>query len=477
MTKHTQRDTSRSRQYLPQIILLLFVIQPLMDVLSYWQVELGMSSEATLLLRFVVLLGTVVLGFYLSRRKRIYGALTGIVLLLALLHGWACMHGYNGWGDPISDITNYIRFIQIPYFTLCFITFFRESGEQGYQAAEKGFLINFGIIVIVELLSTITGTDPHTYANKGIGTLGWFYFANSQSAILSAMIPMVMVQLIRKQKPLLLIGGTVLCFGTLYLFATRLAYFSIFICAAGLIIVLLLCRKAEKKTIAVLVLGAAVCAAGVGVSPMHQNQQATRKVSAQKQIAFDETVEQTKEQLHTDDPNVYLVPAYEEYLKPMMDRFGAQHVLEKYQYTEDVSTLKDWRKMKIIYCSFLLQEASGEAAAFGMELGDMTWENQVYDVENDLHGIFFLYGAVGLLLFVLFLLYFLWIIVRALLRDFKGTMTLEAGGTGIALCTMLLHIYATAGVLRRPNASFYLSVLLAIVYYLVCLRQKSQQSD
>lgn len=477
MTKHTRCNADRVRQHLPQIILLLFIIQPLMDILSYWQIELGMSGMLTLLLRSAVLLGTILLGFYLSKHKRLYGALTGIVILLAVLHGWACIRGYNGWGDLVSDLTNYIRFIQIPYFTLCFITFFRDSGEQGYRAAEKGFVINFGIIVAAELFSAVTGTDPHTYANKGIGLLGWFYFANSQSAILSAMVPMVMMQLIRKKNTARLIGGTVICFGVLYLFATRLAYFSIFICAAGLIIVLLLCRKTEKKTIAVLAVGAVVCAAGIGISPMHQNQQASHQVSVQKQLAFDEQVEQTKEQQNTDDPSVYLIPAYEKYLGPMMDRFGAQRVLEAYQYTEDVSILKDWRKMKIIYCRFLLQEAPKEAAVFGMELGDMTWENQVYDVENDLHGIFFLYGAVGLLLFALFLLYFVWIIIRALIKDFRSTMTLEAGAVGIALCTMLLHVYATAGVLRRPNASFYLSVLLAVVYYMVHLRQKLQQSD
>lgn len=35
----------------------------------------------------------------------------------------------------------------------------------------------------------------------------------------------------------------------------------------------------------------------------------------------------------------------------------------------------------------------------------------------------------------------------------------------------MMHAFATAGILRRPNASFYLSVVLAVIYYLVKLRR------
>ena len=68
---------------------------------------------------------------------------------------------------------------------------------------------------------------------------------------------------------------------------------------------------------------------------------------------------------------------------------------------------------------------------------------------------------------LLFLSYFLVLILRALLRDFRHSFTLQAAAWGIALLTGLTHIYATAGVLRRPNASFYLSITLACIFFLV----------
>ena len=133
--------------------------------------------------------------------------------------------------------------------------------------------------------------------------------------------------------------------------------------------------------------------------------------------------------------------------------------------------------MKLTYCGFLMEEAGTAAKAFGLELADMTWQGEVFDVENDFHGMYFLYGMVGLLALVLFLLYFVWLVVRALWHNFSRYMTLEAGAFGVACCTLLLHIYCTAGVLRRPNASFYLSVVLAVIYYFVNIREYPQRSD
>ena len=475
MSKQQSEKTQRGiRKFLPQMILLLFILQPIMDVVSYWLTALEMGTAITLVVRTAVLAVTVLLGFSLSRRKRAYLCLIGLLLLLAAGHACAC--SVTGYDNIFEDLANYIRVIQLPLVTFSFITFLRESEEDGYRMIECGFVVNFGIIVVVEILSTVTGTDPHTYANKSIGVLGWFYFANSQSAILSAMAPVLLMQAIRKKKIFVVAIGMVVSFGVLYLFATRLAYFAIFVCAVGLILVMLMCRAMDKRVAAILLAGAIVCGASYPVSPMYQNQLAQQKVAQQAQMEADNRIETAEETYHTtvqEDPEVCLLPVYEEYVGGMMERFGTTRVMQEYGYTSDVTELKDWRRMKIMYCSFLMEESAPLSYLFGAELYDMTWRERTYDVENDFHGIYFLYGIVGLALLLLFLLYFFWIICRALVADFSRYMTLEAGAFGIALCTLLLHVYCTAGVLRRPNASFYLSVVLAVIYYFVKIRRES----
>ena len=91
-------------------------------------------------------------------------------------------------------------------------------------------------------------------------------------------------------------------------------------------------------------------------------------------------------------------------------------------------------------------------------------------MEIAFHGIYFLYGIVGLVLLLAFIGYFLLQIVRVLVRDPKNYFTPMAGAIGLALILLLVYSYCTAGVLRRPNASFYLSMVLALVYYLTRIK-------
>ena len=77
----------------------------------------------------------------------------------------------------------------------------------------------------------------------------------------------------------------------------------------------------------------------------------------------------------------------------------------------------------------------------------------------------------GLALYIAFILYFVWLVIWAVFKDIKKYFTLEATAFGIALIICLAHAYNTAGVLRRPNASIFLSATLAGIYYLVKVKE------
>ena len=162
---------------------------------------------------------------------------------------------------------------------------------------------------------------------------------------------------------------------------------------------------------------------------------------------------------------------YNFYAKELCNRFGTERVMERYHYTRDIPTITATRMVKINFCEMLMEELPGLSRWFGIELSRMTYNGFNYDAENDFHGIYFLYGSVGLTMMIAFLAYFVYLIIRALLRDFKRVFTLEAGAFGMAFLLAIVYAYHTAGLLRRPNASFYLSVILAYIYYLVQLRR------
>ena len=170
-----------------------------------------------------------------------------------------------------------------------------------------------------------------------------------------------------------------------------------------------------------------------------------------------------------------LCTIYNFYSPNMCQRFGTARVMSAYGYSDQVTDITATRHRKIVFCEMLLDEQPFTSRLFGMELGRMAFDGEIYDVENDFHGICFLYGWVGLAMMVAFIGYFLYLIVKCLIKDFRKYFTVEAGAFGIGLCLCLVYAYFTAGVLRRPNASIYMSVLLAVVYYLTQMR--SEQPD
>ena len=138
MKYHWQRLCSLLRSRLPLFVFCLFVIQPVMDILSFWIAELEWSNAPTLLLRFGVLGLTLLLGFALSRRKWVYWAAAAVCLLLTAGHVFAIRQ--FGITDLIGDLTNLIRVLQMPLSAICLITFLREHPDS-YRAMKNGLLI------------------------------------------------------------------------------------------------------------------------------------------------------------------------------------------------------------------------------------------------------------------------------------------------------------------------------------------------
>lgn len=457
-------------RWLPGALVALCAAQPLLDVLSFWTQGLAWGGKLTLALRLLLFLCVVLTGFVLSGHKRAYWITAAVCAVLYAAHVLACLRANEAFtaANLISDATNFIRVAQIPLFTIAFITFLRCC-RQGFASFERGITIAFWIIAAVELLSALTGTDPYTYPGKHIGLRGWFYFANSQSAILSMLVPLTLCPALRSGNIRRWLPVAVVGFAELFCFATRLAYMSLFVTVIGTGIIWAITRRGDRKIYIALLLCAAVCAAAFPVSPMCQNQQAVAANAVRKQENIDRLVAQGKAEFG-DQGYAYLTYAYDEYLGGTVERYGLEATAEMYGYSTKAADITNVRTIRINYCRLMLNTEPLTSRLFGLSYDEMTYHGYCYDVENDFHGITYLYGWAGLACLLAFLGYFLVIIVRALIRNARRYFTVEAGACGVALCTCLAHIYNTAGVLRRPNASFYLCLILAAIWYLIYIR-------
>lgn len=468
---------------LPLFVFLLFLLQPLMDVLSFWITELEVSNLPTLVLRFGVLGLTLLAGFGISRRKWIYWTAAGIIGLLTAGHIFALAQ--FGISDLFGDLTNLVRVLQMPLTALCLITFLREN-DKCYDAMKWGMVACLLLTLAVEVLATLTHTEPHTYMD-GKGYLGWFNNTNSQSNNLCMLVPVAAVWSYEKKgwkHPLFwlcLVGG----FAAMYFMGPRLSYFGIAATGLGLgLSILLIDKKRWRETVALVCL-VAVFAALLPTSPMVKHQKIYDGVQSDRQKQINEylasldlpalreeglTAEETarREQLWIEA----LTPVYTEYTEDFVEIFGAEKAIRMHDFSYSIIKLTALRPKKLKYAALLMEDSPASARVFGLELSRFTaYNGEIYDVENDFHGIYYLYGWAGLAAMLAFMGYFLVLILKALFKDAKKFYTLDAAAWGIGLVCCLIHVYCTAGVLRRPNASFFLSAAFAAVYYLVKLKK------
>ena len=471
-------DTKKYPHFLPRLLCILCAIQPVLDALSYWQSEFGIGG--TSVLRAILLLLLAVLGFAVCDRRRLYVLLFGVLGLFWAAHCIACLqNGYSGWQE---DVSNFIRVLQLPITTFALISCLRRE-QKCFDALLGGLFCAFCILVALQILALLTGTEPYTYPNKRLGLRGWCFWPNAQSAILSLLAPMAILYALRRWEDrfwaVALISVTALAL--LWLHGTRLAYLCLLMTAVGLALTVLI-KKMPKRYLVLFLTCGLVFACLLPVSPMTRNQQRVGDNAVRKQeiltmlIAENEEVAAQHEEGGAAYRAARLELAYRYFLPGLVERFGIEKTAEVFDYSEDASAVANERLWKLNYCKLLMEDSvTGLSRVFGLNVSDMVAAGLSHDCENDLHAMYYLYGYAGLAMLLLFLAYFLFRIVRALCKDAQSVFTVEAACVGIALLTLLAHTYFTCGVLRRTNTLFYFGVILALVYYLTRRETTSEQ--
>ena len=480
-------DLARLKERLPLLVFLFCVAQPLLDVLSYWQSYFALPGLLISVPRALLILSLLLAGYLCSRRRKLYWIL-GLGLLAYLAGHLAACSAYGAW-DVIADLTAQARILLIPMMTLAFLTILRQN-ESCLQAMERGFAVNMASFVLIAVLSTVTGTDPHTYYEKEIGVLGWFVWGNSQSAILSILTPIIIAWTQRRFEGRLLPTASVavICFGLLYACATRLAYATLIASGLGLSVCLVITDRKKRSLALTILLIAGIYAGFYPLSPTHANQQAMKQTAQIKQQRIDAAVSEFVEPgtRRTEDPRA-LAAAYHYYLQGMVDRFGLERVAKAYDYSIDQKQIFDRRAKLLRFCGFLMEDAPAISRVFGLPSSSMQqwtsrysyyrdeWTDgpELFDVENDLHGIYFQCGLAGLIPFLIFLLAFGVHALAAMLRRFRAVFSFEFCAFAGAYCYLLLYAYYTSSVVRWLNTSVYLAAILAGLWLLSSRRAEA----
>lgn len=487
---------------LPGFVFALLLAQPVLDVISYWANKWEFTSVTTLA-RFAMFAAVMLYAFIISDKKRYYIIAGVLISAYWMLHVVGCLKSAGGYASPFSDLSNFLRTIQMPLVTVAFITCFKKSDEVPVYV-QRAFLINLVVMLHVTALSYMTASQIYTYGIFQKGLMGWVVSQNAQSAILAAITPLILLYAYKKRNIMWFYGVAVVTFANLFFVGTRVDYFTIPIVAAAMIIMMLISREKKAGYYIVMAALAMLCLICYKYSIVNDNIENHSYAISVKQDEFVDEIQNDAPQAKPLPKNIdwdtyysldvktrkSIYDLYKRYTGAMVGRFGFERVFEKYNYSLDVSELTAQRQQKRYFAEMVWEDSSNFERLFGYEYSELisTFEvadrngtvrnvTQVFDLENDFPAVFFYSGYIGFAAFAVFIAYFALLMAVAVITRFKKIMTVESGMVGVSFFLMMGTAGFAGYVFRRPNSSIFLSVILAYIYYLTVVRENVRLTD
>ncbi len=446
------------------ILGILIMIQPLLDIVSFFAIKMELTA-ITSMLRLVIFAAVMVYAFILSDRKKPYYIFAGIAGVYWICHMLVCfVDGY----ELVSDTNGFLRTIQMPAMTLAFITLFQRA-KKFPDSIGKFFIANYVTIAASILLSYAVNMPEPTYVINQVGVKGWFAVGNSQSYIIAVMALPALYAAYREKNNILFIFTIIIAFTQMFLMGTLVTLYSIFITAVAFLVIIAWNREKRWVMIASLVIALAVTVLVYPYSPSQQVSNAEQE----SLLEWEEMLEE-HEKKEENNPEASFDLSHT-ILADLVERFGYDRVLEIYGGEIDAEELMDNRLQKVNFGRLVMAEKNIGSWLFGFEDADMYFKGETYDPENDFPAIFFFYGIVGVLLYVVFLGYFAFLLLKDICKNLKK-LPVDKVVIGLSLVLSMGCAELSANVLRRPNASIYISLLLAYAYY-VCKIRKEQEHE
>ncbi|GAB6562428.1 O-antigen ligase family protein [Bacillus mobilis] len=449
VTKLKQTDNS-----FPHFLLLFIVFQPILDLLTSFSIYvLHMSATVGIVVRFAFML--LALGYLLLHHKQqgakkyiLYLCLFGIVLAIGLVNNLMVKSPVS-FGEEVKFILKSVYPIVLLFGYIIALKELKNN-EYAFHKIITYFLYATLILSISIIAAMATGTDFPSYPNSKIGSRGWFFAGNDLSSIFAIMFPIVVLYSVHKttsfSKAYYWIP-TVLAMYASIMIGTKVGYGAIVITLGialfFLFIEYMIHRKKEGKGFTYLVntIVAAVVLGGLLVltpqTPIAKN------MSIHLQIyEYKKSVQEEK------DRKEGKVITEEEHKEGELTDSEMKSLI----YSDRDKFLKVYKQY--------YKDAPLSQKLFGMGYaGNYTTKMKL--VEMDFHDLFFAFGIVGFLMYLLPLLYFGIKIFIRLITNFKKLFSVKHMLLASTLVLSLGIGFMSGHVLTAPAVSIFFVVILA----------------
>lgn len=454
---------------------LLIVLQPILDVVAFFNQNEVATVAGYIRLGIMILLPLVVLITRKGgRRVWIAFAVMGFYTGLHVLNGFR-----SGYISLYFDLSYLVKVLQMPVLAVCFSCLI--DSEQTRRQAYRGLWIAAGLLALIMAAAYVTHTGNSTYG-EGIGFSGWVINdnRNAHSIILVTLsVFAVCLAVINGRKFWAILIPFAVAAGFL-INGTKGCYYSLFAIFGGYLLFMLLDgivhrRRLKKRMVLLLAALMIVSVVIYPYTPRYKVSQAQAGAAHEGEIEaalLEKNIDISKmtPEQRFQDPQVREVFSYY-YLRYMVgvlpdlfERFGMDRVLQYFHMSTDVAMLIDTRQIKLCYAGLLWEDCDLQTKLVGFEVSELGFDG-THDLENDWPALYYYYGYFGLGLYGLFVLYFILRLLRKLFTDFKRSFTEENFALGLSLALLLGLAQFSGAVLRRPNVSIYLALVLGLIWY------------
>ncbi|AJH62470.1 O-antigen ligase family protein [Bacillus cereus] len=449
VTKLKQTDN-----YFPHFLLLFIVFQPILDLLTSFSIYvLHMSATVGIVVRFAFML--LALGYLLLHHKQqgakkyiLYLCLFGIVLAIGLVNNLMIKSPVS-FGEEVKFIMKSVYPIVLLFGYIIALKELKNN-EFAFHKIITYFLYATLILSISIIAAMATGTDFPSYPNSKIGSRGWFFAGNDLSSIFAIMFPIVVLYSVHKTTSFSKVYywiPTVLAMYASIMIGTKVGYGAIVITLGialfFLFIEYMMHRKKEAKGFTYLVntIVAAVVLGGLLVltpqTPIAKNMSIHLQIYEYKKSVQDEK-----------DRKEGKVVKEEEHKQGELTDSEMKSLI----YSDRDKFLKVYKQY--------YKEAPLSQKLFGMGYaGNYTTKMKL--VEMDFHDLFFAFGIVGFLMYLLPLLYFGIKIFIRLITNFKKLFSVKHMLLASTLVLSLGIGFMSGHVLTAPAVSIFFVVILA----------------
>lgn len=454
MEEHMVTKLKQTANSFPHFLLLFIVFQPILDLLTSFSIYvLHMSATVGIIVRFAFML--LALGYLLLHHKQqgakkyiLYLCLFGIVLAIGLVNNLMVKSPVS-FGEEVKFILKSVYPIVLLFGYIIALKELKNN-EYVFHKIITYFLYATLILSISLIAAMVTGTDFQSYPHSKIGSRGWFFAGNDLSAIFAIMFPIVVLYSIHKTTSFSKFYywiPTVLAMYASLMVGTKVGYGAIIVTLGVALlfsfIQYMMHRKKEGKGFTYLVNTVVAAVVLGGLLVLTPQTPIAKNMSIHLQIyEYKKSVQEEKDRKEG---------------KEVQEEEHKQGELTDSEMKSLIYSDRD--KFLKVYKQYY-KEAPLSQKLFGMGYaGNYTTKMKL--VEMDFHDLFFAFGIVGFLMYLLPLLYFGIKIFIRLITNFKKLFSVKHMLLASTLVLSLGIAFMSGHVLTAPAVSIFFVVILA----------------